>query len=118
MIETLLSIGFVILFSVLAWAVNPDAESMIWGGVGLVGIGFAYGIPAAIVYHWTLYRSLLRAERLPHRWWISPTAYHGLVPRADRRSVCTWGAIVGSSFLVIVLGIPLTSIGLWQMLVV
>jgi hypothetical protein len=38
MIETLLSIGFVILFSVLAWAVNPDAESTIWGGVGLVGI--------------------------------------------------------------------------------
>ena len=116
MIETLLGIGFVILFSVLAWAVNADSESMIWGGVGLAGIGFGYGIPAAIVYHWMLYRSLLRAERLPHHWWISPTAYHGLVPRADRRSVFAWGAIGGSGFLVIVLGILVTGIGLWQML--
>lgn len=65
MIETLLSIGFVFLFSVLAWAVNANAETMIRGGVGL---GFAYGIPPAIVYHWMLYRSLLRAEQLTHRW--------------------------------------------------
>ena len=36
----MLSIGFAVLFSVLAWAVNTDSESMIWGGVGLVGIGF------------------------------------------------------------------------------
>ena len=38
--------------------------------------------------------------------------------RGDRRSVFVWGAIGGSGFLVIVLGILVTSIGLWQMLVV
>ena len=37
---------------------------MIWGGIGLAAVGFAYGIPSAIVYHWMLYRSLL-----------APTAY-------------------------------------------
>ena len=118
MFETLLSLGFVILFSVLAWAVNADSEAMIWGGIGLVAIGFAYGIPTAIVYHWMLYRSLLRADRLPHRWWISPTAHHGLVPRADRRFVFVWGAIGGTGFLVIVLGILVTGIGLWRTLAV
>ena len=116
MFEALIALGFVALFSVLAWAANAGAESMIWGGIALAALGFAYGIPTAIVYHWRLHQSLTRAERLPARWWLSPTSHHALIPREDRRSVLQWGAIGGSGFLVIVLGIIVTAVGLWRTL--
>ena len=116
MVETLISLGIVVLFCIVGWAFQAGTEAMIWGGIGLSAIGFAYGIPTAIVYHWTLYRSLVRADRLPVRWWLSPTSHHGRLPHDDRRHVFVWGAIGGSGFLVIVLGILVTSIGLWRML--
>lgn len=114
MFETLISLGVVAAFCVLAWAANASAEALILGGFGLAALGFAYGIPAAIVYHWLLHRSLVRHGRLPPRWWLSPTSHHGLVPPAEQPRVLVWAGIGGSGFLVIVLGIVLTSLGLWR----
>jgi hypothetical protein len=51
---------------------------------------------------------------LPDRWWLSPTSHHDLVPPEDRGRVLLWAAIGGSGFVVVVLGIVLTSIGLWR----
>lgn len=116
MIESLISLGLVVLFCVVGWAFVASAESLLLGGIGLAAVGFLYGIPAAAVYHWLLYRSLVRCDRLPARWWLQPTALHDDIPREDRRGVFVWGAIGGSGFLVIVLGIILTSIGLWRTL--
>ena len=116
MLETLISLGIVLLFSVVAWAANAGAEATVWGGVAISTIGFVYGIPSAIIYHWLFYRSLVRVDRLPDRWWISPTSHHGLLPRDERRGVYVWGAIGGTGFLVIVLGILVTSVGLWRLL--
>jgi hypothetical protein len=116
LVESLISLGFVLLFCVIGWAVNAGAESMIWGGIALVALGFAYGIPTALVYHWLLYRALVRANRLPDRWWLSPTSHHDLVPREERMNVFVWGALGGTGFVVIVLGILVTSIGLWRTL--
>jgi len=117
-VETLISLALVILFCVIGFSAAAGPETMIWGGVGLAVLGFAYGIPSAIVYHWKLYRSLVRCDRLPERWWLSPTSHHGLVPRGERSGVWVWGAIGGSGFGVIVLGIGVTSIGLWRTLAV
>jgi hypothetical protein len=114
--ESLISLGLVVLFCVVAWAFSASAESLLWGGIGLAGFGFAYGIPAAIVYHWRLRQSLLRGGRLPVRWWLRATAHHDLIPRGEQTGVLVWGAVGGSSFLIIVLGIILTSIGLWRTL--
>lgn len=118
MIETLLSLGLFILFCLVAFAANADSEAMIWAGVALAAVGFGYGIPTAIVYHWRLWASLRRAGRLPERWWLSPTSHHGLLPSDERRGVLVWGAIGGTGFLVIVLGIVFTAVGLWRTLVV
>lgn len=117
MLESLISLAFVLLFCVIGWAVNAGGEAMIWGGVALAAVGFAYGIPTALVYHWLLYRSLVRADRLPLRWWLSPTSHHELVPREERTTVFVWAALGGTGFVVIVLGILVTSIGLWRTLV-
>jgi len=114
--ESLISLGLVIFFCVIGWAFGASADSLIWGGIGLAVLGFAYGIPTAIVYHWRLHRSLLRYGRLPVRWWLNPTAHHDLIPRDEQTGVLIWGALGGSGFLVIVLGIVLTSIGLWRTL--
>lgn len=116
MFETWIALGFVVLFAVVAWGANAGPEAMISGGVALAALGFGYGIPAAIVYHWRLHRSLSRAGRLPERWWLSPTSHHDLIPPGDRRFVLVWGAIGGSGFLVIVLGIIVITVGLWRML--
>lgn len=116
MIESLIGVGLFSLFCVIGWAVGADPEALMWGGMGLAAAGFAYGIPTAIVYHWLLYRSLVRANRLPARWWLSPTSHHDRVPPGDRRRVFVWGALGGSGFLVIVMGIVLTTVGLWRTL--
>ena len=117
MLESLISLGLVLLFCVIGWAFNASADSLLRGGIGLALVGFVYGIPAAIVYHWRLYRSLVQCGRLPARWWLQPTAHHDLVPSDHRRGVLVWAALGGSGFLVIVVGIILTSIGLWRTLV-
>ncbi|MAG29697.1 MAG: hypothetical protein CL908_02245 [Deltaproteobacteria bacterium] len=115
-VETLISLGLIVVFCSVGFAASAGAEAMIWGGIGLSAIGFAYGIPTAAIYHWTLRQSLVRAKRLPARWWLRATAHHDLIPREERAGVLVWGAIGGTGFLVIVLGIVLTSIGLWRML--
>jgi hypothetical protein len=112
--ESLISLGVLVVFCVLAWAARASTESLLFGGLGLAGLGFAYGIPTAIVYHWLLYRSLVRHDRLPPRWWISPTSHHGLVPPAERPRILVWAGIGGSGFAVVVLGILLTTLGLWR----
>ncbi|MEZ4334846.1 MAG: hypothetical protein R3F35_24070 [Myxococcota bacterium] len=114
MLETLIGLGIVGLFCVVAWAAHASAEALILGGLGLAAVGFAYGIPTAIVYHWLLHRALVRHDRLPARWWLSPTSHHDRVPPDARRQVLLWAAIGGSGFVVIVVGILLTSLGLWR----
>ena len=114
MFETLISLGVVVVFCVLAWAAKASAEALLVGGLGLAALGFAYGIPTALVYHWLLHRSLVRHDRLPPRWWLSPTSHHDLVPPSDRPRILLWAGIGGSGFVVVVLGILVTSIGLWR----
>jgi len=116
MAESLISLGLIAFLCIIAWAISANAEMLIWGGIGLAAIGFAYGIPAAVVYHWRLRQSLKRCDRLPKRWWLQPTSLHGLIPADDRMGVFVWGAIGGSGFVLIIVAIILTSIGLWRML--
>jgi hypothetical protein len=116
LVESLISLGLIVLLCVVGWALGATADSLIWGGIGLAAVGFGYGIPAAIVYHWRLYRSLVRCDRLPVRWWLQPTAHHDLIPPEERGGVLVWGALGGSGFLMIVVGIVLTSTGLWRTL--
>ncbi len=114
--ESMISGALVGLFILIGWAIQAPAESLILAGLGCAAVGFGYGIPTAIVYHWRLYRSLLACGRLPTRWWLQPTALHDRIPAEDRLGVLLWAGIGGSGFVVVVVGILLTSIGLWHTL--
>lgn len=116
MVETWIGLGLVALFGLAGWALLTEPESLIRSGMALAAVGFAYGIPTAIVYHGLLYRALTRCHRLPRRWWLSPTSHHARLPADDRRSVLAWGAVGGSGFVVVLLGIGMTTLGLWRLL--
>jgi len=115
-LETLIVLGLIALLSLMGWAAHAGAEPLIRSGIGLATLGFLVGIPTAIVYHWRLYRALDRCDRLPTRWWLSPTSHHDRIPPADRRQVLAWGAAGGSGFVAILIGIALTTLGLWRLL--
>jgi hypothetical protein len=114
--ESLISVALVGLFILIGWATQAPAETLILAGLGCAAVGFGYGIPTAIVYHWRLYRSLLACGRLPRRWWLQPTALHDRIPAEDRLGVLLWAGIGGSGFVAVVVGILLTSMGLWHTL--
>jgi hypothetical protein len=114
LVEILLSAILVGFFFLMGWASQAPGETLLFTGLAFAALGFGYGIPTAIVYHWRLYRSLRACDRLPARWWLQPTALHDQIPPADRAGVFVWGAIGGSGFGVIVIGIVLTSMGLWR----
>jgi hypothetical protein len=116
LVEILIGALLVGLFFLMGWATQAGAENLIFAGLGFAAIGFAYGIPTAVVYHYRLYRSLLACDRLPARWWLQPTSLHDRIPRQDRAGVFIWGAIGGSGFVSILVGIVLTSLGLWRTL--
>jgi hypothetical protein len=116
MFEALIVLALIGLFSLAGWATEADAETLVRSGMALSTLGFAFGIPTAIVYHWRLYASLRRAQRLPRGWWISPTRHHALIPAEDRCDVLRWGGLGGAGFAVIVVGLALTSTGLWRLL--
>jgi len=113
-LEALIGLALVALFGAAALAARASAEALLVAGLSLAAAGFAFGLPTAAVYHWLLHRALVRAGRLPARWWISPTAHHGLVPPGERRAVVVWAALGGAGFAVVVLGILATALGLWR----
>jgi hypothetical protein len=116
LVEILIGTLLVGLFFLMGWAAQAPGETILFAGLGVAAIGFGYGIPTAIVYHYRLYRSLLACDRLPPRWWLQPTALHDQIPIQDRAGVFVWGAIGGSGFVLVVVGIVLTTLGLWRTL--
>jgi hypothetical protein len=115
-VEILISALLVALFCVMGWATQAPGETLLIAGLAAAAFGFAYGIPTALVYHYLLYRSLSACDRLPPKWWLQPTSLHDQIPLRDRTGVFVWGAIGGSGFVFVVVGILLTSLGLWRTL--
>lgn len=92
-------------------AMNLNPEMLLFGGLWIVAAGFALGLPMGAVYHYSLYRSLRRADALPARWWLRPTALHDRIPRGDRFHVLAWCYAGAAGFLLILLGIAITASG-------
>jgi len=107
MIALLIGAGFWAIF--LATYIAP--ELLLFGGLWVTGAGFALGLPTGALYHVALYRSLQRADVLPEGWWWRPTALHARIPRGDRFRVLSWCYLGAAGFLVILVGIAITTAG-------
>jgi hypothetical protein len=92
-----------------ALAVAPD--QLLLGGFWLVVAGLAFGVPTGLVYHVALRRSLRAAGRLPARWWLHPTALHGVLPAHDRTRVLAWCGAGALGFAATVVGCALVALG-------
>jgi hypothetical protein len=80
------------------WLLQAGALSVALASVG--------SCVAGIFYHLALYRAL--HVRLPKRWWLSPTRYHGLLSAAQRQRVLPWFHLGAAAFVLVVLGALVT----------
>lgn len=92
------------LFSIVPWDVTFG------GGVALVALGMAIGVPAGALYHVQLWRAL-RPARL---WWLHPTALHARLDGAARRRVLGWFKLGAAGFVLAILGCALVAIGAFR----
>ncbi len=106
-------VAAVLLFGAVVALVS--AEGLLMLGVGMVGLGFAVGIPAAVVYHVKLYLGLKARGPVPRGWWVSPLRHHDDVSEQAERGFA-WAFRLGAGgFGVIVLGCTLAALGLWKL---
>ena len=114
MLETFI----VVLLSAGLWgiytAMNLDPEMLLFGGLWIVGAGFALGLPTGAIYHYVLFQSLRRVDALPARWWLRPTTLHDRIPQGDRIHVLGWCYAGAAGFLLILIGIAITASGALQ----
>ena len=114
MIEGFIVLGIGGLLWVVYWSVNAAPEMVFMSGLWVVGSGFAFGVPAGLLYHVLLRQALRSADVLPRGWWIQPTALHHLIPRSDRFRVLGWCYAGALGFFVIVIGIPMVATGAFR----
>jgi hypothetical protein len=115
MLETALVLGTLLVlgFGSAAWAQLPP-DALLLAGFWLIVGGLAFGLPTGAVYHVELRRSLLRAERLPRRWWLHPTSHHRWLPAHDRPRVLAWCRAGALGCAVVFLGCAVAGLGAWK----
>ena len=83
-------------------------------GFWTAAAGLAFGVPTGAVYHLALRSALLRAQRLPARWWLNPTALHDELPASVRTRVLAWCYAGAAGFLVTIAGCALVAIAAFR----
>ncbi|HEY6001160.1 MAG TPA: hypothetical protein VI078_17890 [bacterium] len=73
-------------------------------GAAAVLIGMLAGVPAGVVYHVLLFRSLSEIGILPRRWWWHPTTLHDRLPEAARRRLMRWFRAGAAGFVLAMIG--------------
>lgn len=112
MIETLLVLAGVAALLGLAF-LAPLVPTLGWlaAGAACIALGFAVGLPTAAWYHVRLRRSLAPRGLLPPRWWLRPVALHPHLTPEERPAVLRWFVAGGVGFVLVVIGIALTAVG-------
>jgi hypothetical protein len=111
MLETAIVAGVVALLVGGAALASLAPLALIMAGAWLLAGGLAFGVPTGVVYHLALRRSLLRAQRLPPRWWLRPTSLHGDLPESDRGRVLAWCYAGALGFFASLVGCALVALG-------
>jgi hypothetical protein len=84
-------------------------EWVLEAAVVALAVGLLLGVPAGLLYHLRLYA--LARPRPSGRWWLHPTAHHGLLPAPARPEVLFWFKLGAAGFVLAVAGCALFAIG-------
>jgi hypothetical protein len=96
-------IAALILVSLILAAVVP-AGALLWLGVIVGSLGALVGLPAGVVYHIKLWRSLQAAAQATDGFWLRPHRLHDRLADAQLRPIEAWFAIGVVGFVLTVLG--------------
>jgi hypothetical protein len=89
-------------------------EFLFGGGIALIGLGMAVGVPAGIAYHVVLYRTLKPRAPLPKWWLLNPFGLHDRLTSDEKRPVMRWARVGAAGFVVAMLGCVLFGVGAWR----
>lgn len=95
-------LGALTAFGAMPWIAFETALSI---GIILMSAGFGFGLPAAIVYHLRLYRTLSARDALPRGWYWNPIPLNEVLDSQERRRIVPWCIAGGAGFVLIVLGV-------------
>lgn len=95
-------LGALTAFGAMPWIAFETALSI---GIILVSAGFGFGLPAAIVYHLRLYRTLSARDALPRGWYWNPIPLNEALAARERQRIIPWCIAGGAGFAVIALGV-------------
>lgn len=96
-------IALLIVLALVLSAALP-AGWLLWVGAGLGTLGASFGVPAGLIYHARLWRSLRRNGKSTAGFWLRPMALHAELDEADRAMIQRWFAIGAVGFGVTMLG--------------
>jgi hypothetical protein len=101
MLVGLLSVPAVLFWFPWEWVLEAAVVSVL--------VGLVLGVPAGALYHLRLYT--LARPRPRGRWWLHPTAHHGLLSAQARPEVLFWFKLGAAGFVLAVAGCALFGIG-------
>lgn len=114
MIEAWVALGLLALLGAAGATLVIGPETLLLAGFWISAGGLGFGVPTGLLYHLALRRALLRAGRLPRRWWLRPTALHDAIPPAERLRVLGWCGAGAAGFAISLLGCVLVAIGAFR----
>jgi len=112
--EAFIALVLLVAFGALAalFAISP--ATLVVMGFWTAAAGLAFGVPTGAVYHLALRSALLRAQRLPARWWLNPTSLHDELSEPVRTRVLAWCYAGAAGFFVTIAGCGLVAIAAWR----
>jgi hypothetical protein len=96
-------VAVLIIASLVLAAVIP-AMTLLWLGAVIGTIGAVLGIPAGVVYHARLWRSLRAENQGTEGFWLRPHALHDKLSEQQLRPVQAWFAAGVVGFVMTLLG--------------
>ena len=90
------------LVALLATVLTPGFMTVV--ALGTLLLGLVVGVPTGFWYHVILYRIVSAKNRLPRRWWVSPSDLHIHLSDAKQRRIKGWYRLGGIGFLLSVIG--------------
>lgn len=89
----------------LAVNAGPGVVYLLYvSGACAIVLGLAVGVPAGMVYHVKLFRSLSALGPVEKGWWWRPTSYHERVPAKAKLTIMRWFRVGAAGFLVVAAG--------------